>query len=271
MCNLLWVKNSAAISPEYQQDALSGQMGPMVNFVVGGVQKAGTTAIYDILSQHPDIYMPATKELHYFDRDNHFTQQHMQYEYYHQHFAKRKPEQLCGEATPAYIYRAQAVERIQSYNPDMKWIVLLRHPVKRAYSQWNMQRSRGIESLSFEEAVAAEPNRQKTLSDTEKHKYAYTARSTYAPQITRLLQHFEKSQCLFLTNESILDDFDSSLTRLMDFLALDAVAIKPAISHKGNYTSTLSDGTLAKLGEQFSQDIADTAAMTGLDLNHWFH
>ena len=70
---------------------------------------------------------------------------------------------MIGEATPIYIYWKKAIERLVRYNPNIKLIIVLRNPITRAYSHWNMMRNRNKENLSFVDAIAAEPERLKKV------------------------------------------------------------------------------------------------------------
>lgn len=127
---------------------------PLVSFMGIGVQKAGTTSIFAYLNQHPQIRMGQKKELHYFDDEDHFAQK-PDYSLYEQQFV-RDPERanlLYVEVTPIYLYWSPALRRIWEYNPNMKCIVLLRNPITRAYSHWNMEYGRQWDALSFEEAI----------------------------------------------------------------------------------------------------------------------
>src|SRR6266478_3235889 len=130
-----------------------------VNFIIGGTQKGGTSALDSFLRQHPEIGMPATKkELHYFDREENFTKR-PDYKKYHARFQPESRHRVIGEATPIYMYWNSAPYRIWNYNLEMKWILVLRNPVERAYSAWNMETKRGKEKLSFAEAIEKEPER----------------------------------------------------------------------------------------------------------------
>lgn len=242
---------------------------PIVNFLIGGVQKGGTTALHQMLSQHPDLFLPETKELHFFNQDKHFALNSDDYTLYHAAFDKRLNATLCGEATPAYIYQQNSAHRIKQYNPNMKWIILLRHPVERAYSQWNMQRNRGIEKLSFEAALEAEKSRLETLPANEAKKYAYADRGLYGSQIKTLLKHFDRSQCLFLTSENLLQQSSLCLAQIFDFLEVNFFPISKSKSHTGNYSSHLSSTSLHDLAGPYLKDIADTEQLTGLDLQSW--
>src|ERR1035437_6839293 len=116
-----------------------------VNFVIGGTQKGGTTALDVFLRQHPEICMAETcKEVHFFDQKKNFAGQ-PDYKHYHAFFRPEPPHQVVGDATPIYMYGEAAPIRIKSYNPKMKWILALRNPVERAFSAWNMETKRQAE------------------------------------------------------------------------------------------------------------------------------
>ena len=94
--------------------------------------------------------MPTTrKELHFFDRDAENTD----YKKYHANFKPKPQHRVIGEASPIYMYWETAPYRIWKYNPKMKWILVLRNPVERAFSAWNMETKRGKEKLSFAEVI----------------------------------------------------------------------------------------------------------------------
>ena len=130
-----------------------------INFVIGGTQKGGTSALDSFLRQHPEICMPESKkELHYFDREENFAGK-PNYKKYHANFKPGPAHRVIGEATPIYMYWNAAPQRIRDYNPEMKWILVLRNPVERAFSAWNMETKRGAENLPFREAVEREEER----------------------------------------------------------------------------------------------------------------
>ena len=130
------------------------------SFLVIGAQRSGSTALYRHLAAHPAILPPLRKEVHYFD---------FQYAkgraWYLAHFPGIQ-ERITGnyraitfEASPYYMLHPLAPERIMAFNPDMKLIAILRDPVDRALSHYHHEARRGVETLTFEEAIAAEPER----------------------------------------------------------------------------------------------------------------
>ena len=114
-----------------------------LDFLVAGAQKSGTTALNYYLKRHPYIAFPIKKSLHFFDNDELFAGGNVSYEPLHEMFRPARPGSIAGENTPIYLYWRPALPRIRDYNPAMKFIVILRNPIERAFSQWNMQRTRG--------------------------------------------------------------------------------------------------------------------------------
>lgn len=117
------------------------------NLLVIGAAKAGTTAIYDYLGMHPQVYMSRLKETNFFalegsplnfsgpgDHDYINKYSITCLDQYCQQFQGVTGETIVGEASPLYLYNAEAPQRIRHYTPDVKLIAVLRHPVDRAYS-----------------------------------------------------------------------------------------------------------------------------------------
>ncbi len=121
------------------------------NFLIFGVQKAGTTSIYSYLQQHPQVFMSPRKETEFLGRDT--TQpvdtdalltpggrrQIVTIEDYRALFKGVASEIAIGEASPNYLFlHERTVPAIQKYVPDAKLIAILRNPVERAYSDYLM-------------------------------------------------------------------------------------------------------------------------------------
>src|SRR5690606_6027750 len=120
---------------------------PRIGFVIGGMQKAGTSALTNYLAEHPALRLPTGKEAHVFDApafDESATAADIDAAYA-PHFPPGASDALHGDATPIYAFHPRLVARIARYNPAMRWIVLLRHPVDRALSHFHMERGRGKE------------------------------------------------------------------------------------------------------------------------------
>lgn len=108
-----------------------------IDFVIAGTQKGGTTALDRYLRKQPGIAMASRKEIHFFDDEENFQIQPVDYTTYYANFVARSPARLRGESTPIYMYWKAVAPRMARYNPALKVIIVLRNPITRAFSHWN--------------------------------------------------------------------------------------------------------------------------------------
>lgn len=111
-------------------------------FIIGGTQKSGTTALAAYLSLHPNISMSGRKELHFFDKNVNYRKGIRDYL---SNFHGNGSTVIYGEATPFYIASRVACQRISAHFPNVKMIILLREPVARAYSEYQMKARRVLD------------------------------------------------------------------------------------------------------------------------------
>ena len=104
------------------------------NFMCLGAAKSGKTTLYDILKQHPDIYLPSFKEPHFFDIHDNYNNG---IDWYMKNYYSKSNFKAIGDFTPSYFFEKEAPKRIyDALSKDIKFIVILRHPVDRAYSHY---------------------------------------------------------------------------------------------------------------------------------------
>jgi sulfotransferase family protein len=242
-----------------------------VSFVIGGTQKGGTSALASFLRQHPQICMPADrKELHFFDREEKFRKK-PDYRAYHSSFRPEKGQTVIGEATPIYMYWSAAPPRIWSYNPSMKWIVILRDPAERAFSAWNMEKQRGREKLSFEKAVEKEAARCREALPLQHRVYSYGDRGFYAAQLRRLFNIFGSEQCLVLLNEDLRNHHQKTLRDVFRFLEVDDSFAPAAAEIFHHEPGQLPPGaTIDKLRQMFYFDIREVEGLVQRELKAWY-
>jgi hypothetical protein len=106
------------------------------DFMIVGAHKSGTSSLHYYLHQHPDLCGSTPKELHFFNRHTHLGVSLAEYE---SNFKSLRAK-MHFESTPAYLYQPGALELIRKTYPGIRLIVILRDPVKRAYSAWNQYR-----------------------------------------------------------------------------------------------------------------------------------
>jgi len=187
-----------------------------IDFIIVGTQKGATSALHHTLSQHEQISMSKQKELHFFDNDTLFECGDVDYEKYHAKFSST--DKLRGECTPIYAYWHQAIQRIWSYNSSIKLIFILRNPIERAFSHWNMEKQREAETLPFSLAIREEEQRSKEALPKQHRVYSYKDRGLYATQIRNILHFFPKDQVLFIKYEDMQLYPDVTLQEISDFL-----------------------------------------------------
>jgi hypothetical protein len=241
-----------------------------VDCVIAGAQKSGTTTLQKFLSQHPSVHMASIKGTHFFDTEHHFSNAAVDYSAYHSFFSPQPHHRLIGEATPIYSFWEPAARRIWEYNPDMKVIVVLRNPIDRAYSHWNMERSRKREQLIFEEALMLEGERAHAALPLQDRHFSYVARGFYTEQLRRLARYFPSAQRLVLRMEDVLNPGTETADRIWNFLGLQSPGPLPLPhANQRHYTAPMAAATRRALVETFENEIRALERMLGWDLNSW--
>jgi Sulfotransferase domain len=124
----------------------------LLDFVVIGVHKSGTTALFHYLRHHPQLYIPPEKEVGFFSNEEWFARG---WEQFVQEFFPRAPmDVLWGKITPQYMAYSQVPERLFRKMPEVKLIALLRNPVDRAFSHYRMTVRMGGEKRTFGEVIS---------------------------------------------------------------------------------------------------------------------
>lgn len=135
--------------------SLSLERGPKarktIDFLIIGAAKGGTTSAFHYLSAHPAIYMPQRKEISFFSRTR-------DYEKgidwcLNEWFREASGDSVWGEASPAYMYYDEVPGRIRKTLPGVRLIALLRNPIERAHSHFQMGYRKGLETGTFEDCV----------------------------------------------------------------------------------------------------------------------
>jgi hypothetical protein len=174
----------------------------------------------------------------------------------------RRP-QLTGESSAYYMFHPLSPGRIAASLPQPKIILLLRNPVSRAFSHYQLKLRRRQETLTFEQAVEAEPARlagehEKIINDplyySEAHdRFSYLARGVYVDQIHRWQQHFPPSQLLILESGEFFQRTGEVYARVLDFLGMRRwEPVQYGNRFPGKYTDKMSDATRRQLIEYFA-------------------
>jgi hypothetical protein len=172
-----------------------------------GVPRGGTTWLHGLLDAHPEIFMPSRrKEVRFFDA--HFEKGTDWYEAFFCGPEERGAFRAIGEVSPQYIYCHECPRRIAETLPGVRLVLMLRHPVDRAYSQYGFVLQRRNFQGSFQDFLASRP---KAL------EYGY-----YSRYVRKFLDIFPRSDLLPLVSEQAFADVPGTCRQLSVFLDVPA-------------------------------------------------
>ena len=195
------------------------------NFLIFGVQKAGTTSIYDYLKQHPQVFMSPRKETDFFCRDLSIPisadeprqtrggrQRILTIEDYESLFARVGDEVAIGEASPNYLFtHERSVPGIQKYVPDAKLIAILRNPVERAYSDYLMHVRQVVGNRSpLAEQVKESGESSHTL-----------LKGRYCEGIKHFIEVFGREQVKIFLYDELRRDSAGLMRQIYEFIGVD--------------------------------------------------
>jgi hypothetical protein len=196
--------------------------GNLPDFLVIGARKAGTTALWKALRQHPTIFMPDTKEPGFFAFGNDTPAFHCpgskddlaalvcDEEKYKTLFSLCPEGHKAGEASPVYLEDPRAPFNAARYVPRARLVVMLRQPVERAFSNWVYYRHKGIEEHdNFESALQQEPLR---LEQGWRSGWGYMKGGFYGRYLDRWLEAYPRESLLVL----FYDDWVSQPQSVLD-------------------------------------------------------
>jgi hypothetical protein len=172
-----------------------------------GVPRGGTTWLHALLETHPEINMPSRrKEIRFFDA--HFETGTQWYEGFFCDPEEQERFRAIGEVSPQYIYCEECPRRISETLPGVRLILMLRHPVDRAYSQYGFLLQRRNFQGSFQEFLASRPTAL---------EYGY-----YSRYAKRFLEYFSRSDLLPIVSEEAFADVPATCRQLAAFLDVPA-------------------------------------------------
>jgi O-antigen/teichoic acid export membrane protein len=211
----------------------TASLRPLPEFLLIGTKRGGTTSLAAYLHEHPDVAplfprIAVPKGVRYFD--DHYVEGPR---WYRSHFPStfaRRGGRIAGEATAHYLFDPRAAERAHRLVPDARIIVLLRDPVERAYSHHRERTRQGFETLTFEEALAAEPERlagelDRMLADPayvsfEREHHSYRAQGCYIEYLPAWVQRYGRDRVLVIVSERFFEDPAREHARALSFLGL---------------------------------------------------
>ncbi len=201
-----------------------------VDLIIGGTSKAGTTALYDMLRQCPDFFLPKRKELHHFSRP--FIEDTVAgpgdaavvaeipatMDAYLAHYANKQPGQIAADVSPSYLFHHDSAAAIAKELPDVRVVFILRRPEDKVFSQYVHLLGEGRETLSFEDALAAEKDRKAAgYSDM----WLYAESGFYADAIAAFQTALGRENVMVVIFDDFRRDARAVLRDICLFVGLD--------------------------------------------------
>ena len=251
------------------------------NLFIIGAQKCGTSTLFDNLVKHKNIYGGEVKEKNFFSHEDLFKNG---LDYYHNMYPKLSlfdtlpNNSYFLDASPSYLSEKDVADKIFKYNPNAKFIVMMRNPVDRAFSAWNMYRQMNLLSeqrkrilfddfvkgssadreKKFKELINLEkfPSFEEMVQDelldfsNDSSKFpGILSRGIYFDQIEYYFKLFDSSQFFFIFAEEFKINKTQILSDLMSFLNLDQGLESKKLNdaHVRGYTQKLAQETREKL------------------------
>ena len=238
------------------------------HFIIIGIGRAGTTALYSYLIQHPSIHSALAddeklaSDIHFFE-----YMESDSISWYKSHFPillpklnSQKHHKITGEFTSTYFYHPDVPERIYQLVPRVKLIVILRNPIDKIYSTYYQQFRYGEVSTSFEETIDAELRRIEILEDNPNLFSQHPGFSNFISQ--NILRHgiyadyfinwfelFNKKQILILNADDLKKNTENTLQQVFEFLGVENHTIENLSHISARKYPKLSDITRKKLIE----------------------
>jgi hypothetical protein len=201
------------------------------DFLVIGAAKSGTSALYNQLAAHPEIFMSPIKEPNFFalsnggadfkgpgDADTINRRSVTTLEAYRRLFSRRGSERMAGEASTLYLYSPRAPAEIRRFHPGIKLIAVLRNPVDRAFSSYRHLVRDGRETETFAGGLAAEETR---IAAGWSHIWHYTKVGLYAQQLRRYREMFSADQLAVFTYDRFCERPETVLREIFELLGVD--------------------------------------------------
>lgn len=228
-----------------------------LDFLIIGAMRSGTTTLHELLKQHPHIALPPGKEVPFFN-DDYYYKKGLDW-YIESNFTHATSKQQLGTITPQYMFSPdgfptqQTVDRIKHHLPNVKLIAVLRHPIERAYSNYQLVKRRSLETRSFEEAMNdILISSKESLLHNPKVSDLYLLRSMYGEQLAPYYKEFSKDQILIIFTDELKNEPKETFRRIVKFINVETEFAPKNIGetfHKGGGQAKIRWLTPGKIGK----------------------
>ncbi len=218
------------------------------DFVIGGAPKCATTALFDYLAQHPQIFATVPKEPHYFASaalGRPFMRHDFSAEAYQALYSGCLPGQMAGEGSTHYLHHAPAVAPLMAAQaPQARLIFCLREPVARAYSHFLFRYS-----VAGPHDLGGMGQRRDFVAFAQDPEMF--AAGNYADNLHVFLKHFPRSQIHLVFFEDVVSDLAGCLAGICRFLGVDE-SFAFDLSRRSNTTAYPRSPRLTGLGDRLA-------------------
>ncbi len=243
------------------------------SFLIVGAQKAGTSALFKMLAQHPKVIAPKVKELEFFTDAAYATKSIRDYTKLFPVRPLRGNGYTTFEATPSYLFDPLVPQRIHDLFPNMHIVVVLRDPVRRAFSAWNMFRqfehhkkyAALFDPRSFEQAVEEE-----RVGVSVRSAHRYLAYGNYAEQLLPYLRLFGRDHVHVVNYKDLKRDPATQLQGICAALGLPPFPVGLPTQVKANerpYADRMSPEVAAQLSSHFAPGLLELDALLGAPID----
>lgn len=228
------------------------------DYIIIGSTRCGTTSFYNYISAHPKAKRAIGtqfREVHFFDYARNYRHG---IKWYKNQFAK---VQITGETSPTYLQHPLVPQRIKLHSPNTKFVVMLRNPVNRAYSDYWLACRKGWTSEKFKVRITKES--QDIASErgisfwendflmSETHLLGFLERGKYAEQIEGWFKIFPREQFYIIKSESFYNKPDKTLQNVYGFLGLKPFSLSQYRAWNNGRYPSMADKTRRKLSAFF--------------------
>lgn len=268
--------------------SLTAAARPLPEFLLIGAKRSGTTSFFFDLLAHPGVLplFPSARLLpkqrdgkgpHFFDSEHarglRWYRSHFPSRFERARVSRHAGRVLTGEASPYYLYHPLAPERAAQAVPRAKLLLLLRDPVERTFSHWREQVRNGVETLGFEQALAAEAERvgddearlaRGEITTSFAHEQqSYAAQSEYDTGLARWLTHFPREQLHVVVSEDYYRDPVAAVAGALDFLGLEPSRSSAGRTLNAAPGAGMEPGTRQALTERFAPSVRRVEELCG--------
>lgn len=240
-------------------------------FLICGGQRCGTTALWHLLNEHPDVYMasPPVPEPKFFLSDS--TASLAEYE--ERWFPDANRATAMGEKSTSYLEVSGTAKRIRAAYPQIRLIFIFRHPAERAVSNYFLSVKHGLEQRDFPAAITQGPRTSQHPAVQHVSPFDYVNRGHYRRLLEQFLTEFPAEQQLYLFYDDLVLQPEFICQTAYRFLGVDD-SLRPAglqqVRNAGPvWRDVMSKEVLNQLIAEYTESNAALAELTGRDLAHW--